>query len=376
MKNTDIAISGITSLVIAVIITRALWKNRESELNKLSLAELTQERPSFHLFHVVIACIIAFLVVTLAGCSDSPLSPTPVQTVEPPPQQIAPPVVSLMRLMGRVVSLIDRSPVNLAQVTWGGSEGHTDHSGAFELEFTQTPSGTQRARISAGGYLTRGVNVPSSGLQHLDMIPEDSLHFSKPFYENYVRGGQRHPTMIWAWGDPNFYIQVDDDRGERVLGLDEQAMMRDVITRSVPLFTGGVYRAGAIEFGNGPGPERMGWIRVHTVNLPGEGFAGRAHIGSNPGLIYMNRGARCLGRLPADVFGHELGHALGLWHVPGPYIMHPVLDCGQSFGGAPTSTEAFHSSVVYQRPRGNRFPDNDPEGQSSLTGLQGLTVVH
>jgi len=308
------------------------------------------------------------VLLLAAGCNDSPLSPSPV--IEQTPEPIPVANIREWAVGGAVRSLADNSPVSAGNVSWNGSSSLLGPSGAFSLVTHTAPSGSHIVTIEAPGFFTRKTRVGSLGLQSLDMIPSSS------FYADYARGGLGYPTMIWSWGNPNFYIQVDDDRGERVLGLDEQAMMRDVITRSVPLFTGGTLRAGSIEFGNGPGAERMGWIRIHTVNLPGEGFAGRAHIGANPGLIYMNRGARCRGRLPSDVMGHELGHALGLWHVPGNYIMHPVLDCSQSFNGQPTATESYYSAMVYQRPRGNRAPDTDPDGPTSAVGIQGLTVVH
>ena len=65
------------------------------------------------------------------------------------------------------------------------------------------------------------------------------------------------------------------------------------------------------------------------------------------------------------VSAHEVGHAMGLWHVPNGVMIAELNDCrGTLF----TETERLHARMAYQRPNGNRDLDIDPLSFQSLVG--------
>jgi hypothetical protein len=67
---------------------------------------------------------------------------------------------------------------------------------------------------------------------------------------------------------------------------------------------------------------------------------------------------------------HEVGHAMGFFHVSDDRsIMYPFTagDCPR---GELSAAEAFHAAIAYSRPRGNTEPDEDPSpGGASMRPL-------
>ena len=100
-----------------------------------------------------------------------------------------------------------------------------------------------------------------------------------------------------------------------------------------------------------------GWIYVVPVtDLPGT-RCGQALIGANPGFIELNANNRdCL---DLEVFAHEIGHALGFFHVDPAVYPHAVMkpqgwqvDSGQYRF---TAQEKFHARLAYQVGRGHEY---------------------
>ena len=70
-------------------------------------------------------------------------------------------------------------------------------------------------------------------------------------------------------------------------------------------------------------------------------------------------------KIPIAVVMHEVGHAVGMFHVSGKqHIMNPIVDFGCK-DVVPSADELYHARLIYARPRGNKSPDRDP-GEFSL----------
>lgn len=63
---------------------------------------------------------------------------------------------------------------------------------------------------------------------------------------------------------------------------------------------------------------------------------------------------------------HEVGHALGYFHVSDKNsVMYPFAP-GNCPPGDLSPSEAYHAAIAYSRPRGNTDPDNDPSSGQLL----------
>ncbi len=142
--------------------------------------------------------------------------------------------------------------------------------------------------------------------------------FNQTFWDQLIYNALDDPgdlvgrvSWVLPTTSPNIYVRTANIDGNRL----------EHIRRSTPWLveavTGQPYQ-GLIESG-AEDIERPGWITVRMVSreaLPGndntERTCGRAQVGGDPGSIWLV--STCEHTFP-EIWAHELGHALGLFHV-------------------------------------------------------------
>ena len=156
---------------------------------------------------------------------------------------------------------------------------------------------------------------------------------------------------------PNVYIWLGDEAGQRVVAPRHVADMRRLIPRAMKQLTGHAYR-GRIETGL-QDRKSLGWITVRFVLREGahaDLICGAALVGANPGSVWIGRRAGDNELCSDDtwfrhVFVHELGHAMGFWHVASGVM--------ESRGGERRTTftarEQYHAQLAYKVGRGHEY---------------------
>jgi Carboxypeptidase regulatory-like domain/Matrixin len=318
------------------------------------------------------SCGAVLLVSLLVACgggggSKSPTTPTP-----PPP---APPPEN-WSITGRVVAYGTGVPVSGARVIPSvGAATNADADGNFRISSTLQPPSPFRVTVSADGYLEREVYARyEAGARDgftVDMI-RNAAPFSYDFYKALVRGSfdDEDPAEVPVLKlpeSPKFYVRTYDQNG-RAVEREVLNVVLPAIRKAVSDWTGGRLAVTTLETGRQTRPRTEGWIMVNiTRNYKAE-YCGQAYLGSTQGEIELvNDRCHCgSNKISGAIVAHEVGHALGFFHVGDRNaVMYPYAP-GDCPPGTLSANERYHASLAYARPRFNMDPDTDPPDSALL----------
>ena len=310
--------------------------------------------------------LVVFTVACGGGDPLPPTAPTPVATPTPVPG---------WSVAGRVVDTVETQPIGGARVapTWDLAAVTTTEDGAYSLSSsTNPPTNPYRMSITGGDILSRELwmewrNGARSGVT-LDAI-RLRPPFSLEFYSQFARGTYDQPGAPYAlfrlMDSPKFYVKTIDQNG-RPIEPEVLAVVREAIPRAVTEFSAGRLSVATLEMGTETRATSPGWIVVDIRREPNERRrCGSANIGAISGSITLNNDVCACGsnKIPGALVLHEVGHALGFFHVPDRNsVMYPFLP-GNCPAGTLSAAEKFHAAIAYSRPRGNVEPDNDPSSR-------------
>ena len=329
------------------------------------------------------ACAAATLALSLACGGRGGSTPSTPTTPTTPNTPTTP--VNTWSAAGQVTAVGSGQAVGGATITpgWALPAVTADAQGFYELGAVANPPSTPYpVAVSGTGMVTRDTWItwargPRTGVD-VSLI-RDSAPFSMDFYRQFVRGmfdratdaDAPYPNFRWT-SAPNFYVRTIDS-ADRTVEPEVLAVTLDALRRAVPAYTGGTYQAGTIETGTAVRAETAGWINVDFRRNTGGNTCGTSFIGRNPGVItlFIDICACGSNKVPGAVTMHEVGHAMGFFHVSDrSSLMFPFIP-GQCPAGVLSPAEAHHAAVAYSRPRGNRDPDRDPVNGAAF----GATMV-
>jgi hypothetical protein len=323
------------------------------------------------------AVVIAAIVVAGACGGNSPSSSTSGSSTPSRPTQPTTPT-NTWSAAGQIVANGSSQGIGGATVTpgWSLAAVTADGQGNYQLgDVANPPSTPYPVSFSASGFVTHDVWItwargPRTGV-NFDMI-RNAAPFSMDFYRQFVRGtydqpGAPWPVLRWTTA-PSFYVKTTDQNG-RAIEPEVLTRVYDAIRAAVPAYSAGRFQVAALENGTATRAQAADWINVDIKRDPSEKqICGYAQIGANPGSITLNDDVCSCGsnKIPGAVTMHEVGHAMGFFHVGDRgSLMYPFI-AGDCPNGVLSAAETYHAAIAYSRPRGNVEPDHDPSSAGTL----------
>lgn len=315
--------------------------------------------------------------VLAASCGGGDRTPASPATPSTPTTPTTP--SNTWSTAGQIVVTGTAQGVGGAVVTpgWALAPVTADANGNYEIGAVTTPPSTPYPlTLSAPGMISHDVWISwalgaRTGVT-LDLI-RDAAPFSLEFYRQFTRDtfdndeGAPWPLLRWT-SAPSFYVRTVDQNG-RAVEPEVIAVTLDALRRAVPGYTGGRYAALAIETGADSRPAATGWINVVFRRETGPGTpCGTSFVGSNPGTITLYEDICSCGsvKVPGAVTMHEVGHAMGFFHVADRNSLMFPFASGACPAGVLSPAESHHAAIAYSRPRGNTDPDRDPASGAAI----------
>jgi len=309
--------------------------------------------------------LVASVSMIACGGGGHSTAPTPLPQPNPTP---AP--TELWSISGRVTAYGANVGVSGAHVTAdGATPADTDADGNYRLAYKLLPTTPDiKVTVAANDFMVREFYVryragARSGLDAnlIRLTPP----FSLEFYRQLVRGSYEFPgappELVWRLpASPSIYVRTIDQNG-RAIEPEVLTLVQSTLRRAVRDWSNGTLSVTTLETGTETRPRTDGWIVVNITHDYQSDFCGQAYIGYEDGEITLVDDRCSCGsiKIPAAVVVHEVGHALGYFHVPDPKaVMYPT-DSGSCAAGILSEQERYHAAVAYSRPRWNADPDSD-----------------
>lgn len=333
--------------------------------------------------HVCVVTLVALSACGGGGRSSTPTTPTTPTAATTPTTPS-----NTWSVAGQVIATGTQQGVGGATLTpgWSLAAVTADADGNYQLGDTANPPSTPYpVTISNAGFLSHDVWItwqrgPRANVT-LDLI-RNAAPFSLDFYGQLVRGKYDQPGAPWPvlrWNTaPSFYVRTVDQNG-RAIEPEVLVSVINALHRAVPAWSGGHMTAAAIESGSEPRPPAEDWINVDIKRDPHEDrICGTAMIGANPGSITLNDDVCSCGsnKIPGAVTMHEVGHAMGFFHVGDKRSLMYPFTAGDCPAGELSAAESYHAGIAYSRPRGNTEPDHDPSTGAAVMTSSPMLRVH